>query len=110
MSFVHRTISDANIHGFQSRVNAATDTLWTFYCAANDAEWYEWTPNDAKQTKSVVLLFVIWLRNPSVLCAQSACHHGWVRSVHCSLLHPAMKDPHHSCLVSSNTLSDFSEK
>ncbi|GFW32530.1 hypothetical protein TNCV_676881 [Trichonephila clavipes] len=36
----------------------------------------------------------------------------WVRSassIRRFLLHPAMTDPHHSCLVSSNPLFNFSE-
>ncbi|GFS67941.1 hypothetical protein TNCV_1361891 [Trichonephila clavipes] len=43
-------------------------------------EWYERTPNDAQQAESVVLWIVMWLRDPSLSCAQSACHHEqWVQ-------------------------------
>ncbi|GFS69117.1 hypothetical protein TNCV_4009791 [Trichonephila clavipes] len=38
-------------------------------------EWYERTPNDAQQAESVVLWIVVWLRDLSLSCAQSACHH-----------------------------------
>ncbi|GFT74219.1 hypothetical protein TNCV_4081401 [Trichonephila clavipes] len=59
----------------------------------------------------------MWLRDSSLPCAQSACNHGqWGDEVGATgpsgrrfLLHPAITDPHHSCFVSSNTLTDFSE-
>ncbi|GFX36093.1 hypothetical protein TNCV_4216151 [Trichonephila clavipes] len=65
-----------------SRVNEATDVLRTFQSDANGIEWYEWTLNDALPNESVVLCFVVWLRYPSLPCAQSNCHHGqWCKEV-----------------------------
>ncbi|GFV84667.1 hypothetical protein TNCV_4296491 [Trichonephila clavipes] len=66
----------AQTPGFQSRVDEAMAALQTFFYAASDIEWNEREPNDAQQTKSVALGFVMWLREPSLPCAQSACHHG----------------------------------
>ncbi|GFX88503.1 hypothetical protein TNCV_2279711 [Trichonephila clavipes] len=54
-------IRHPKISGFQSRVNEAMDALRTFHFAVNGVEWYDWTPNDAYQTESVVLWFVMRL-------------------------------------------------
>ncbi|GFS92279.1 hypothetical protein TNCV_1113641 [Trichonephila clavipes] len=40
MSAVHHTIGDANDNGFQSKLNEAMNTLWTFHSAADGVEWY----------------------------------------------------------------------
>ncbi|GFT10351.1 hypothetical protein TNCV_3735801 [Trichonephila clavipes] len=76
MSTVYHTVGGTNACCFQSRVNEAMDALRTFHFAANGVELYEKTQNAAEQTESAVLLFVMWLSDPSLLCAQSVCHHG----------------------------------
>ncbi|GFV64723.1 hypothetical protein TNCV_1636761 [Trichonephila clavipes] len=78
MSDFHHTIGSANACGLHRgvRVSDAMDALRTFLSAANGVEWYERTPNDVQQTESFVLWFVMWLRDPSLPRAQSACHHG----------------------------------
>ncbi|GFV06583.1 hypothetical protein TNCV_2949051 [Trichonephila clavipes] len=76
MSTAHHTIGGANSCGFQSRVNDAMGVLRTIVCVANGFEWNERTSNDALKNESVVLLFMMWLRDLSLSCAQSACPHG----------------------------------
>ncbi|GFU13724.1 hypothetical protein TNCV_939491 [Trichonephila clavipes] len=67
-----------------------------FHFTANVIEGYERTPNDALQTESVVL----W-------CSET----GMIGPVGPPFF-PAssVTDSHHSSLVSSNTLTDFSEE
>ncbi|GFW36717.1 hypothetical protein TNCV_1220491 [Trichonephila clavipes] len=66
MSANHRAIGGANASGFQSRVNEAMNALRIFHSAANGVEWYERAPNDAQQTESVALWFMMWLRDSSL--------------------------------------------
>ncbi|GFX56449.1 hypothetical protein TNCV_73951 [Trichonephila clavipes] len=57
------------------------------------------------------LIHLFHAHNPPVIMGSGATRE--VRSapsVRCFLLHPAMTDPHHSCLISSNTLTDFYER
>ncbi|GFV91372.1 hypothetical protein TNCV_898891 [Trichonephila clavipes] len=49
---------------------------------------------------------MIRLRDPSPPCLQSASYYRqWCNEVGGFSLHPGMTDPHHSCLVSSDTLT-----
>ncbi|GFU68754.1 hypothetical protein TNCV_4400321 [Trichonephila clavipes] len=67
MATVLGTISGGYDCGFQSKVNEALNILQIFHSAANDVEWCV--------TESVVLWFVMLLRNPSLSCAKSTGHH-----------------------------------
>ncbi|GFX36105.1 hypothetical protein TNCV_4216271 [Trichonephila clavipes] len=49
--------------------------LANIHFAANSVELYKWIPNGAHQTESVVLWFVMLQLDPSLLRAQSTCHH-----------------------------------
>ena len=115
MSGVHLTIGGANACGFGSRVNAAMAALRTFHSAANYVEWYAWAPIVAQQTEFVVIWSVMWQSDPSLPNMPIITWSGatrWVQSVPSvrrSLLHPAITDPHHSCLVLSDTITDFTE-
>ncbi|GFV70346.1 hypothetical protein TNCV_4797651 [Trichonephila clavipes] len=96
MSAVHRTVGGANASVFQSRVNEAMEALYTFHSAAKGIEWYEQTPNDEYQTIPAMCPF----RLSSRVVAPP---------VSCFLLHPVMTDPRHNFMISSNTLTNFSE-
>ncbi|GFV53512.1 hypothetical protein TNCV_4746601 [Trichonephila clavipes] len=107
-SFIHvfrlSHIGGTNICRLQSRVGEAIDALRTFHYAANSVEWYYRTKNDAQQTESVVLWFVIGLRDPLLSCTQSTCQREqWGSEVGAIsptirhfLLHPMMTDQHHT--------------
>ncbi|GFT92853.1 hypothetical protein TNCV_740221 [Trichonephila clavipes] len=62
-----------------------------------------------------VAVFVMWLQHCHVLNPPVITGSGATRRVRSAppvcrfLLHPAMADPHHNCLVSSNTLTNFSD-
>ncbi|GFV79671.1 hypothetical protein TNCV_1724961 [Trichonephila clavipes] len=92
------------------------DTLWKSHHAANGIEWFEQTPNDAKHTEFIALWFVMLLRYPSMLCAQSTIYNGqWCKEASVVVpglfvQHPVMRYLYHSYLVSSNTMTDFSEE
>ncbi|GFW44471.1 hypothetical protein TNCV_1749001 [Trichonephila clavipes] len=96
----NRTFGGASACGFQSRVNEVKDALWAFHSAENGVRMRHKRLN----------LFVIHhahAHNPPVItCNQlgALCPLG-------PTFPPAFSDnqPHHSCLVSSNTLTDFSE-
>ncbi|GFS93998.1 hypothetical protein TNCV_4480481 [Trichonephila clavipes] len=52
------------------------DALRAFHSAANGVEWNEWAPNEAQRTDSVVLWFMMWMRDLLLSCTQSTCHFG----------------------------------
>ncbi|GFV98264.1 hypothetical protein TNCV_704711 [Trichonephila clavipes] len=91
------------------------DVLRTDHSAVNSVEWNTQTLIDALQTQCSVLRFMIRISDPSLPCAQFACLHvKWCTEVDAidrrTLLHPTVTYPHYSCLVSSNTTTDFSER
>ncbi|GFY21971.1 hypothetical protein TNCV_3296151 [Trichonephila clavipes] len=81
-------------------------------------KWYKRTPNDAWQTESVVIWFVMRLHDPSLPCTQSTSHHGqWCNEVGAispvgpSFPSASSEDRSASQLlgVSSNASTDFSK-
>ncbi|GFV31078.1 hypothetical protein TNCV_4814111 [Trichonephila clavipes] len=116
MFTIHRTIGNAKACDFQSKVNKAMDVLGTFHSAANGVEWYERTPNDANRLNLMsydsLCDFVIHhchVHNPPVISGSEATRWGRSDPPRRFPLHPGMTDPHHSCSVLSNTLTDFLE-
>ncbi|GFX62669.1 hypothetical protein TNCV_4868291 [Trichonephila clavipes] len=102
----------------QTKTNEAIDALRTFHSSANRVEWYERTPNDAQQTESVVLygscrsyaihhVLRTILQSSRAVVQRDGCDRPRLSVV--SFCIHFMTGPHHSCLISSNTLTNFSE-
>ncbi|GFV01445.1 uncharacterized protein TNCV_2960391 [Trichonephila clavipes] len=117
-SFFHRIIGGGDVCGSASRVEQAMDFLRTDHSAVTGVEWYAQTLNDVLQTQFAVLWFVICMSDPSLKCAQFACPHvKWCTEMdvidHVGPSYTTASKvtyPHYSCLVSSNTTTDFSER
>ncbi|GFX98640.1 hypothetical protein TNCV_1502181 [Trichonephila clavipes] len=94
------------------------DVLRTDHSTVNGVEWYAQTLNDAFQTQCAMIWFLMGLSDPSLPCAEFVCPHvkwctevdAMTTSVRRTLLHPMVTYLHYSCLVSSNTTTDFPER
>ncbi|GFT19929.1 hypothetical protein TNCV_4993551 [Trichonephila clavipes] len=83
---------------------------------SNGIEWCDQTPNDVRLnllchgSRFGCAIDHYYAHNPLVITGRSATR--WVLSaplVRRFFMHPAMTDPYHNSLLSSNTLIDFSE-